>query len=184
MSKNNSLANPSRLKPKDADDKSVIKVVVETPKGSRNKLAFDEEEKIFALKKVLPAGMAFPYDFGFVPSTLADDGDPVDVLILMDEPAYPGCLVRCRIIGIIEGRQGKGKKSERNDRVIGVEVANHDWANAKHVADLGKRFLEELEEFFVNYHRLDGMQYKILNARGPKQARKCIQAGIRAYKRE
>jgi hypothetical protein len=71
----NGLANPSRLKPFDADDKHMLRVVIETPKGSRNKFAFNAEEHIFELKKVLPAGMAFPYDFGFVPSTEADDGD-------------------------------------------------------------------------------------------------------------
>jgi inorganic pyrophosphatase len=86
MSKKNGLADPTRLKPFDSDDKQMLRVVIETPKGSRNKFAFDPEEHIFELKKVLPAGMTFPYDFGFVPSTKADDGDPVDVLVLMDEP--------------------------------------------------------------------------------------------------
>ena len=78
MSKNrtskNSLANPSRLRPLDKEDEKTIRVVIETPKGSRNKYAFNPEEKVFELKKVLPAGMDFPYDFGFVPSTKADDG--------------------------------------------------------------------------------------------------------------
>jgi len=89
-------------------------VGIETPKGSRNKYAFDEKQKIFALKKVLPAGMAFPYDFGFIPSTIAEDGDPVDVLALMDEPGAVGCLLQCRGVGIIEGEQGKKKDAERN----------------------------------------------------------------------
>jgi inorganic pyrophosphatase len=99
MSKNRkpatrSLADPSRLKSldkkdKDQNDNTMIQVVIETPKGSRNKYAFDSEEKVIRLKKVLPAGMTFPYDFGFVPRTLAEDGDPVDVLVWMDEPAFP-----------------------------------------------------------------------------------------------
>src|SRR5712672_4842173 len=121
MSRNgnrNGLANPSRLKPVDEKDEEIIKVVIETPKGSRNKYAFDQDEKAFTLKKVLPAGMAFPYDFGFVPSTLAEDGDPLDVLVLMDEPAFPGCVLSCRPIGVIEGEQGKKKNKERNDRII------------------------------------------------------------------
>src|SRR4026208_1085470 len=112
-----SLANPSEL-PCFAEDGKTINVIVETPKGSRNKFAFDEKQKIFQLKKVLPVGMAFPYDFGFVPSTNAEDGDPVDVLVLMDEPAFPGCLLKCRCVGIIEGEQGKKKKPERNDRIV------------------------------------------------------------------
>jgi len=96
MSKKNGLADPTRLKPYDADDKQLLRVVIETPKGSRNKLAFDPDDHIFELKKVLPSGMTFPYDFGFVPSTRADDGDPIDVLVLMDEPAFPGCVLSCR----------------------------------------------------------------------------------------
>jgi inorganic pyrophosphatase len=104
---NSALANPSLLGPLDRGNGKIVQVVIETPKGSRNKYAFDEQKRIFTLKRVLPAGMAFPYDFGFVPSTLADDGDPVDVLVVMDEPAFPGCLVKCRIIGIIEGEQGE-----------------------------------------------------------------------------
>ena len=113
MSKKNGnpvgLADPSKLKPFDSDDKKMLRVVIETPKGSRNKFAFDPKEHIFELKKVLPAGMTFPYDFGFVPSTEADDGDPVDVLVLMDEPAFPGCALTCRPIGVIEGEQGDKK---------------------------------------------------------------------------
>ena len=83
------LADPVSLNPINPDDEQMLRVVIETPKGSRNKFAFNPDERIFELKKVLPAGMAFPYDFGFVPSTKADDGDPVDVLVLMDEPAFP-----------------------------------------------------------------------------------------------
>jgi inorganic pyrophosphatase len=97
------------------DGSNKIQVIIETPKDSRNKYAFDSEQRIFILKKVLPAGMTFPYDFGFVPSTEAEDGDPTDVLVLMDEPAFPGCLLKCRIVGIIEGKK---KKGERNDRII------------------------------------------------------------------
>ncbi|MGC2766754.1 MAG: inorganic diphosphatase [Candidatus Acidiferrum sp.] len=173
------LADLSGLKPIGKDDE--FKVVIETPKGSRNKYAFDAEEKVFALKKVLPAGMAFPYDFGFVPSTLADDGDPVDVLVLMDEPAFPGCVLKCRLIGVIQGEQGKGKKTERNDRVVAIEAGNHSWADIDHVNDLGKDFIRELEEFFVNYHRLGGKEYRILNLKGPNTARKCIQQGMKAF---
>src|SRR5580698_6307855 len=95
-----SLVDPTKLKPVDKKD-GVLQVIVETPKGSRNKFSFDPDQEIFALKKVLPAGMNFPYDFGFLPRTLAEDGDPIDVLLLMDEPAFPGVLVRSRLIGVI-----------------------------------------------------------------------------------
>ena len=150
--KHNSLADPSKLKPFDSNDKKMLRVVIETPKGSRNKFAFDSKQHIFELKKVLPAGMTFPYDFGFVPSTKADDGDPVDVLVLMDEPAFPGCVLFCRPIGVIQGEQGNKHDKERNDRIIAIEKDAHSWAHVKTIDDLGKQFCRELEEFFVNYH--------------------------------
>ena len=167
------LADPTHLKPFE-DDADLVTVIVETPKGSRNKYAFDPEERIFALKKVLPAGMAFPYDFGFVPSTKGGDGDPLDVLVLMDEPAFPGCKLTCRIIGVIEGEQGDKKDTERNDRVVAVEEGNHSYAHVKRIDDLGAQFERELEEFFVNYHRLSGKEYRILALKGPAAGRRCV----------
>jgi inorganic pyrophosphatase len=177
------LADPSRLPSMDRDDNAIVQVVIETPKCSRNKYAFDAEQKVFELKKVLPAGMAFPYDFGFIPRTIAEDGDPVDVLVLMDEPAFPGCVLKCRLIGIIEGEQGDKKHKERNDRVVAVEKENHSFADIKNVSDLGRTFLRELEDFFVNYHELSGEQYRVIDVKGPKQARKRIEDGIRAARR-
>ena len=180
MSKKNgrqrSLADPSKLEPLDSDDKKMLRVVIETPKGSRNKFAFEPKQHIFELKKVLPAGMTFPYDFGFVPSTEADDGDPIDVLVLMDEPAFPGCVLTCRPIGVIEGEQSDKKDKERNDRIIAVEQDAHSWADVKNVNDLDKKFCRELEEFFVNYHKLTGKEYRVLGLKGPDQARKLVKS--------
>jgi inorganic pyrophosphatase len=173
------MADPTRLAPHDGDLDD-LQVIVETPKGSRNKYAFDPEQKVFQLKKVLPTGMAFPYDFGFVPSTRAEDGDPFDVLVLMDEPAFPGCLLVCRPVGIIEGDEGKKGKRVRNDRVVAIEQDNHSYARVKHIDDLGKKFVEELEEFFVNYHELSGKEYRIRDVRGPGEAQRRIKGAVRA----
>ena len=183
-SSNRGLADPSGFSAFDGDDETKIHVIVETPKGSRNKYAFDAELKIYQLKKVLPVGMAFPYDFGFVPSTLAEDGDPVDVLVLMDEPAFPGCLLKCKVIGVIEGEQGKKGHKERNDRIVAVEQANHSFADVARVRDLGKKFVRELEEFFLNYHALSGEKYRILDVKGPSKARRRIHDGIEATGKE
>jgi len=177
--KNNGLSNPARLKPFRRADKDLVRVVIETPKGSRNKFAFNEDEHIFELKKVLPAGMTFPYDFGFVPRTKADDGDPVDVLVLMDEPAFPGCVLKCRIIGVIEGEQKDKKSKERNDRILAIEEGAHSWADVKTADDLGKKFREELEEFFVDYHKLSGEQFRALGVKGPDRAMKLIRSSMR-----
>lgn len=177
------LANPLRLAPIEPDDADLIVVIIETPKGSRNKYAFDAEERIFLLKRVLPAGMAFPYDFGFVPSTRAEDGDPLDVLVLMDEPAFPGCRLSCRPVGVIEGEQiGKASRN-RNDRLVCVENGNHSYRHVKHIDDLGPRFEKELEAFFVNFHRLSGKKYRILAMKGPGAARKRVKACRKAASR-
>jgi inorganic pyrophosphatase len=167
------LADPTPLPPfksKNAD----LTDIIETPKGSRNKYAYSPEEGIVELRKVLPAGMAFPYDFDFVPSTLAGDGDPLDVLVLMDEPAFPGCKLTCRMVGVIEGEQGAKKKRERNDRIVAVESGNHSYAHLKRIDDLGKSFEREIEEFFVNYHHLTGTEYHILALKRPAAASRCV----------
>ena len=175
------LADPSALSPTGKDHD--VRVVIETPKGSRNKFAFDANEKVFVLKHVLPAGMAFPYDFGFVPSTLADDGDPVDVLVLMDEPAFPGCVLQCRLVGVIEGEEiGQKSRKIRNDRIIAVQCDAHTYTDVRHLKDLGKPFLRELEEFFVNYHELMRKKFKVLDARGPKEADRRVKAGIKKHR--
>ncbi len=173
------LADPTRLQPLDKKS-GLFQVIIETPKGSRNKYAFDPDQQIFTLRKVLPAGMVFPYEFGFLPRTLADDGDPIDVLLLMDEPAFPGVLVSSRLIGVIEGEQIDGKKRIRNDRLVAVAEANHQYANIRRLDDLPKKFLKELEDFFVNYHRLEGKQYKLLGCKGEDVARSLIRKARKA----
>ena len=154
-------------------------MVIETPKGSRNKYAFDPDNRVFELKKVLPAGMAFPYDFGFLPSTKGGDGDPLDVLVLMDEPAFPGCVLKCRVIGVIEGEQGSKKKKERNDRIVAIEQQNHSWADIKQIRDLGDEFCRELEEFFINYHGLSDEKFRVIAVKGPNAARELIKRGMK-----
>ena len=174
-----SLADPTKLKPIDKQD-GLLQVIIETPAGSRNKFAFDQDQSVFALKKVLPAGMVFPYDFGFLPQTLAPDGDPIDVLLLMDEPAFPGCAVKARLIGVIEGEQLDGKKKIRNDRLVVVAEANHMYADIQKLKDLPEKWLTELQDFFVNYHSLEGKEYKLLGCKGQEAAMKLIKEAQKA----
>src|SRR5581483_441127 len=179
MSKKNGLADPSRLKPIDDKDKQLLRVVIETPKGSRNKFAFDPDQHIFELKKVLPDGMVFPYDFGFVPSTMAEDGDPIDVLLLMDSPAFPGCVIDSRLIGVIEGEQKKDGNKERNDRLIAVANRNHAHSDLKNISEMNQKLLKEVAEFFVNYHRQDEVKYKFLGTKGPKEAARLLDQAVK-----
>jgi inorganic pyrophosphatase len=181
------LVDPTNLKPftkkspesttgtAEAGDK-LLQVIIETPKGSHNKYSFDEKQKIFVLKAALPSGMVFPYDFGFVPQTLADDGDPLDVLVLMDTPAFPGCAVVARLIGVIEGEQQVPKKDPtRNDRLVAVAETTHMYAKFSKLKDMPKQALHEIEEFFVNYHKLQGKKYKLLGCKGEKTALQLIE---------
>jgi inorganic pyrophosphatase len=162
----------------DPKDKNLVNVIVETPRGSRNKFAYDDELAIIRLKKVLPAGMSFPYDFGFIPSTRAEDGDPLDVLLLMDESAHPGTLMRCRLIGIIEGEQTEDGKTERNDRLLAVSDLSMQYAHVKDIGDLNKRILKSLEDFFVNYHALEKSNFKVIAKKGAKDAYKALQRSL------
>lgn len=164
-----SLADPTQLKPIRKKD-GLVQVIIETPAGSRNKFAFDPDQGIFTLKKVLPAGMTFPYDFGFLPQTIAPDGDPIDVLLLMDQPAFPGVSVRARLVGVIEGEQVEGKKKTRNDRLLAVAEANHMYAKVRKLSDLPDKWIKELETFFVNYHGLEGKKYRLLGCKGADAA--------------
>jgi inorganic pyrophosphatase len=98
----------------------MIQVIVGTPRGSRNQYKYDKQTRQLNLSKVMPEGMIFPYDFGFIPETEGEDGDPLDVLVLIDEPTFPGCQVECRLIGVIEAEQEQSGKKIRNDRLIAV----------------------------------------------------------------
>lgn len=183
MAKNKgTIAAPTVLKPFDKDDKSSIQVVIETPKGCRNKYKFDPKLRSFTLSRVLPDGMVFPYDFGFVPSTMAEDGDPIDVLLLMDSPAFPGCVIESRLIGVIEGEQNEDGKKERNDRLVAVASHNHGHAELKNISDMNQKVLKELSEFFVNYHRQDDVKYKFLGTKGPKEAARLLDRAVKRGK--
>ena len=169
------LADPSTIEP--YTEAGTLQVVIETPKNSRLKYAFDHERRIIVLKKILPAGMAFPYDFGFVPSTLAPDGDPIDVLVLMDEPAFPGVVLDTRIIGVIRGEdQLPSGEKQRNDRLLGVAEASHTFADVHTLDDLPKNLLDHMGEFFVQYPQLlGGKVYNLLGPAGPEEANRLIE---------
>ena len=158
----------------------LLQVIIETPKGSRNKYSFDPEQKIYVLKSALPAGMYFPYDFGFVPRTMADDGDPLDVLVLMEEPAFPGCALMARIIGVIEGEQTSSKGTTRNDRLVAIAETARTYEHLKTIKDIPKQAFREIEEFFVNYHRLQGRKYKLLGCGDQRAAEKLIKVSSKA----
>ncbi len=167
------------------DDDGRLQAVIEAPRGSANKLKFDPRRGVFKLHKVLPLGCVFPFDFGFVPGTLGADGDPVDILLLMDEPAPTGVVVTCRLVGVIEAVQRKSKDTRsargvRNDRLLAVAQPSHRYANVRALRDIGDDVLTEVERFFVFYNEQKGMRFTPTGRAGVAAARRLVDEGRRA----
>lgn len=162
-------------------DSGELNVVIETPKGSRNKFKFDERRGIFKLSGILPVGSVFPFDFGFIPKTLGGDGDPVDVLILMDEAVFAGCLVPARLIGVIEADQTEDGKTERNDRLIAVASNSHTHTDVKSLKDLNATLIEQIELFFVSYNEAKGKKFNPIGRFGIRKAHSLVEEGIKSY---
>ena len=146
------VTDPLHLPPFDSDDADTLHVIIDTPKGSRNKFEWDKKHGLYKLGGILAAGAFFPYDFGFVPSTLADDGDAIDVLVLMEEPAFVGCLVPSRLIGGFCAFQTESGKTERNDRLLAVAANSRNQHDVKTLDDLNQNLIHEIEHFFVSYN--------------------------------
>ena len=152
-----SIGNLPTFDPESGDALAVI----ETPKGSRNKYAFNQTLGVFELRKVLPRGMIFPFDFGFIPSTKGDDGDPLDILLLLDDSAPTGCVIRTRVVGAIEAEQSDdGKKWIRNNRLIGVATHAQLHGNVKNLKEINPRVLDEIEAFFEEYNLMQGKRFR------------------------
>lgn len=147
-----------------------LDIIIETPRGSRNKYEYDEKRRILKLSGILPAGSVFPFDFGFIPSTIGGDGDPLDVLVLMDEPASPGCLVSTRLIGIIKANQTEKGKTNRNDRLIAVASESLTHNHVRSLNDLNQNLIDQIEHFFVSYNEIKGKKFELLGREGPASA--------------
>ncbi len=155
-----------------------LNAVVETTKGSRNKCSFDPALGVFRLSGVLPAGASFPFDFGFVPSTLGEDGDPLDVLVLMDEPAFAGCLVPSRLLGVITARQTeRDGRVEQNDRLVAVAAKSRVHEHVRSLDDLGETLVREIEHFFVSYNVAFGKQFEPTGRKGARAATTIVHQG-------
>lgn len=137
-------------------------IIIETPKGSRLKYVFDEELKLFRLKKILAEGLAFPFDFGFIPGTRAEDGMPLDVLVISEFTSFPGCVIDCRIVGCIQAEQGVAKEKTRNDRYLAIPEQSRVYEHVNSVEDLPGQLLREVESFFINYITAEGKRLRLL----------------------
>jgi inorganic pyrophosphatase len=165
-----------------APNSDEINAIVDTPKGSQNKFKYDEESGLFSLGGAMPAGVIFPFEFGFIPNTVGGDGDPLDLLILMDAPTFVGCLVRARLVGVIEAEQKENKQTERNDRLIAVAVKSRRHENIRTLKELPEQLLLEIEHFFISYNAVKGKQFKPRGRHGPRRALEIAQQGARRAK--
>jgi inorganic pyrophosphatase len=161
-----------------------LNIVIETSRGARTKLAYDEQRGTFVVKKLLPQGMSFPFDFGFIPSTVGGDGDPLDVLLLMDEPVPPGAVVPARLVGVIEALQTeKDGKAERNDRLIAVAEASELFADVKKLSDLPNPVASQIEHFFISYNEQAGKRFEPKGRHGPVKAERLVTEGRKKFAR-
>ena len=153
-------------------------VIIETPRGSAEKYEYVPNTPFFKLKKILPAGMVFPYDFGFIPETKGEDGDPLDVIVISEFNSFPGVIIKCRIIGGIKAEQSEeegSKKMIRNDRYLAVPKCSNIFQEVEDVKDLPKQIMDQLGEFFVDYNRLEGKKFKAVKLMGAKESQQEIE---------
>ena len=175
------FANIPTLNADDDDDLRCVNVVVETPHHTRNKYAFNEELDVFELRHTLRAGMAWPCDFGFVPQTVNDDGDPLDVALFLDEHAFPGCLVRARLLGSIGLRQN----GENNDRLVACSISMTGTGlftdDVRNLKDLPAHVVRDLKDFLELYSREEGNKIKITGISQSKHAMRVVRRGMKAW---
>ena len=159
-----------------------VHVVIESPKGSRVKLKWDPALGAITLSRPLPSGLSYPYDWGFVPGTLADDGDPLDALVYWDAGSYPGVVLACRPVGVVkleQDRKGNGARI-RNDRILAVPVKDERGAALASALDLPCRVRDELEQFFLHTIVFEPKNPRLLGWGGPDEAAALLDAAVRA----
>lgn len=163
----------------------LLNVIVETPRNCRYKYKFEPALNAFSISKLLPLGMVFPFDFGFIPSTKAADGDPLDVLLLIDEPAHPGVIVRSRLIGVIEADQTeRDGTTEKNDRLIAIADTSELYAKIQTLSDLPPTVLSQIEHFFISYNQQRGGKFKVTAREGPERAQQLFKKSLAAARRK
>lgn len=154
----------------------LINVLIEIPAGSKNKYEFDKDMQALALDRVLYASVHYPYDYGFVPNTLADDGDPLDGMVIMDQPTFPGCVIAARPIGMLEMIDG----GDRDEKILCVPDKDPRYVNVKSLADIDPHRLDEIAEFFRTYKNLEKKVTEILGWKDVDQVAPLVEACIKA----
>jgi inorganic pyrophosphatase len=170
------MADLLRIPPR--DDDGALHVVVESPRGSRVKLKYEARYGVFMLSRPLILGVVYPFDWGFVPSTRAADGDPLDAMVLSEAATYPGVLLACRAIGVVRITQKGDKGRERNDRVVAVPVKAPRTDGIEDARQLQERVRREIAQFFLTAVALTDKQVMLEGWDGPEAAEKLVEESL------
>ncbi len=165
-------------------EKRQCKAIIETPKGRRTKFKYENDSGLFSLSKVLPQGFSFPFDFGFIPSTVSEDGDPLDVVVLMDEPAHVGCLLQVRLLGAIKVEQTSEGKKITDPRLVGVPIQSFDFANTQELNDLPHDLAQQITEFLALYNKNSGTQDKVTGTCHAEEAMNLLEESSRNFEKQ
>ncbi|MCK9151760.1 inorganic diphosphatase [Methanobacterium alcaliphilum] len=158
----------------------VVYSVVEIPKGSRNKYEYDKDLESFALDRVLYSPFIYPGEYGFIPQTLYDDGDPMDIMVLMDQPTFPGCIIETRPIGIMRMIDG----GDNDDKILGVPVEDPRFKDIKDISDVPSHLLKEIAQFFKEYKNLEGKKTEVIGWENAEKAFEAVEYSIKLYKKD
>lgn len=161
--------------------KRECQAIIETPKGHRNKFKYEPDSGLFSLSNLLPQGFSFPFDFGFIPSTTAEDGDPLDIIVLMDEAAHVGCLLKVRVIGVIRVVQKEEGKQTQNDRLVAVAARSLEYRDVKSMSDLNDSLVEQMSEFLALYNKNSGKDDQVKGVEGPQSAMELLEKAIKRF---
>ena len=156
----------------------IVNVLIEIPAGSKNKYEFDKDMQAFALDRVLFASVQYPFDYGFIPNTLADDGDPLDGMVIMDQPTFPGCVIAARPIGMLEMIDG----GDRDEKLLCVPAEDPRYTDVKTLSDIAPHRLEEIAEFFRTYKNLEKKVTEIQGWQDADKVATLVDECIKNYK--
>ncbi|MCD6434119.1 MAG: inorganic diphosphatase [Candidatus Diapherotrites archaeon] len=154
-----------------------INVIIEIPKGSRNKYEIDENTGAFKLNRVLYSPFIYSTEYGIVPQTKWDDGDALDVLVIIEQPTFAGCIIECRPIAVLE----MNDSGVSDVKILAVPVNDPHAANIKDIKDVDKALLKEIELFFKHYKELQGIKTEVIGWRNSKAAKKAIKRAVKLY---
>lgn len=155
----------------------VVYAVIEVPRGSRNKYEYDKEKEVFLLNRVLPSPFHYPADYGIIPQTMGDDGNPLDILVITDQPTFPGCVIECRPIGVMKIKD----EGEKDDKIISIPINDPRFRNINNIQDIYPAYLKEIAHFFMEYKKLEGKTTEILRWKNAQKAFESIEHSKELY---